>query len=132
MKDLKRGDFVWSKIYGNGLIYTTEGLAYGILFEDHEYFIHSTRADLFAKGDEVEATEWIRIGKAPKGVFIGTSDIGDDNNLIIETNNNIYKFVTDIKHKSIDKLEVILTLNGKEIDVKAISKETWENLRRIE
>ena len=125
MKDLKCGDFVWSKDYGNGIVYIIEVGTYGIIFEGQDEFIYSVRSDLFARGDEVEETKG-----CGKGTFLGITYDYDNNALIIETNNHHRIYVADIKHKVIDKLEVILTMNGKEIDAKIISKETWENLRR--
>lgn len=134
MKDLKCGDFVWSKIYGNGLVYSNDtGGSWGILFEGRYELVFSARIELFAKGDEVEAVAWTGGKKIPKGTFFGITD-NDCNNckLIILCDKKYYEYVIEIKHKPIDKLEVILTLNGKEIDAKDISKETWEHLRRIE
>ena len=98
---------------------------YLILFEGTEVTLFSVREDLFAKGDEVEGTDG-----SVKGTFIGITDAYENCPLIIKSINNYRVSVSDIKRKPINKLEVILTLNGKEIDAKIISKETWENLRR--
>ena len=134
MKVLKRGDFVWSKGYGMGLVCDhdiTSDWAYGVLFENTPNPIYCIRKDLFAKGDEVMAVGWTGYEKIPEGVFIGITNSASDNQLIIKNSSGYLTFVNRIKHKPIDKLEVILTMNGKEIDVKAISKETWDNLRSL-
>ena len=127
MKDLKRGDFVWSKRYGNGIV-TGAADWISIMFEGQNDIMNSARADLFAKGDKVMYKD------NKTGIFLGiTHHQGMRCGILIIL--DVYDciiFASDIKHKPIDKLEVILTLNGKEIDVKAISKETWDNLRRIE
>ena len=138
MKELKRGDFVWSKRYGNGLVYSAYNSGDDILFENRENIITLARSDLFAKGDEVEATEWWGL-KELVGTFIGVTDDPDrTGKLIIKTdsyieedNKFLLEYANNIKHKPIDKLEVILTMNGKEIDAKNISKETWDNLRSL-
>ena len=132
MKDLKCGDFVWSKTYGNGIVYSGGYNAYEILFEGQDAFIYSVRSDLFAKGDEVEVMDWDGDGTF-EGTFLGIThySIYNKNSLIIKKINGFCYYISDIKHKVTDKLEVILTMNGKEIDAKTISKETWDNLRRI-
>jgi len=127
MKDLKRGDFVWSCGKGIGIVLGNLGdPAYEVLFEGQKDIYHCTRRSLFTKGDEVEET-----GGCGKGTFLGITDDNENYPLIINTIYHHRIYVTEIKHKIIDKLEVILTMNGKEIDAKAISKETWDNLRNI-
>ena len=130
MKELKMGEFVWSKTDGCGLVYEIgTNNAYGVLFEGNISILWIYRESLFAKGDEVTIGEYPIPIETCTCIFRGITD-GDNMNPLVINIAGRNTYVSDIKHIPINTIKVRVEFNGKECDPSFLSEETWINLRR--
>ena len=136
MKDIKVGDFVWHGEYGKGICADADWYhSYSIIFEGKDrliYVSYKERKSLFKKGDLIVG-ERCDSKSIYKGTFIGWTDSSDmENKLIVkdERFSIIDSYCSTMKHQEEPlEISVVLKVNGKEVDPKSLSKETWENLR---
>ena len=133
MKEIKVGEFVWHEEYGKGMCISKNGCSC-INFEgdsSSDFLSNIGRANLFKKGDLVVGREG---NSEIKGSFLGWSDYSKQYNnpflVILGEGSTHSYFVPSLKHQEEPlEISVILKVNGKEVDPKSLSKETWENLR---
>ena len=131
MRELKTGDLVYSKEYGQGIVFDARSLVrkeYEVSFENRSRIKTVKRETLFAKGDVVISSfgyikEYYGYSPFTRYKFVVSPD---------KDNIGSQAFETSIDHYIEHKIDITVKVNGEVVSLSDLSVETLLAIRNNE